>query len=441
MGPGEDRREPLLAQLSGRRVGILIASLQAGGAERAAIGLLDGLLARGVDAHLLVLDRNRETVPLADPERRRLLDDRIVHLTAADIGWSTLTKTLLGPWQWLKVQRAIAALRFDVVISVVERANIVNLLRLGGGRRVISVRSYPSELLASKPAFKRWLVVALYRLLLRRADRVVYVSRETAADFERIFPVAKGRGTVIYNACDLEGARSRAREPLPPEWAEVVAQPVVLACGRMSPEKGHASLIRAFAEVARTHRDARLVLVGKGPLMSELVRLRDGLGLTDRVVFPGFQSNPLPWIARARVFVLPSLWEGFPNSLLEALALGVPVISTDCRSGPRELLAPDTDPDVKTTEIDTTEVGFLVPPPHSSSAALAPTREERLLAQAIARALEDDATHARQARAGAAWAEGFAPDRIFPHWLALIEELACGNPRHEVRTAPAAGRR
>ena len=122
--------------------------------------------------------------------------------------------------------------------------------------------------------------------------------------------------------------------------------------------------------------------------------------------------------------MLPSLWEGFPNSLIEALALGVPVVSSDCPSGPRELLAPDSDPKLKTSKIERTPLGFLVPPPDGVRRPAAAPRatQERLMARAIETALHDDDFRGNQARAAGKRVAEFGLDRIIPQWVKLIRE-------------------
>ena len=403
------------------RLGILIASLQAGGAERAALGLFEEFSRAGVETSLLTLHCNREMLETLEPEPRGLVERRLTSLGSADIRSGTLLKTLLGPWHLLRLAGAKRRLRLDVVLSIMERANILNLLTPGGARRVVSIRSFPSLLMSSKTPLKRWLVERLYGFLLRRADRIVVVSREAAMDVERLHPEVSGRCDVIYNTCDVERLQARARAPLPAEHAALFDNPVVLAGGRMKPEKGHWHLLRAFAEVARQEPSVRLVLLGDGPLRPDLLGLRDKLGLEDRVFFPGFQSNVLPWVSGARVFVLPSVWEGFPNSLLEALAVGTPVVASDCRSGPRELLAPESDPTRKTTGIDETPSGFLVAAPDGvrRPAGQDLTVEERLLAEAIVRSLRVEGG-TRSALPPRERLAEFAPERIIKRWMDLL---------------------
>ena len=120
-------------------------------------------------------------------------------------------------------------------------------------------------------------------------------------------------------------------------WFGDGGAPVILAAGRLAPQKDYPTLLRAFAEVARS-RPARLVILGQGVERERLLELAERLGVADRFDLPGFDVNPFRYMSRASVFVLSSRYEGFPNVLAQAMACGAPVVSTDCRSGPSEML-------------------------------------------------------------------------------------------------------
>ena len=128
-----------------------------------------------------------------------------------------------------------------------------------------------------------------------------------------------------------------AREPVAHAWLRPGEPPVVLGVGKLSPQKGFDVLLRAFARV-RAERPARLVILGEGPQRRALERLARELGIADDVSLPGFVANPFAWMARCAVFALSSRWEGLPSVLIEALACGCAVVSTDCPSGPAEIL-------------------------------------------------------------------------------------------------------
>jgi len=128
-----------------------------------------------------------------------------------------------------------------------------------------------------------------------------------------------------------------ASEPIEHPWLVPGPPPVVLAAGRLTAQKDFPTLLRAFARLV-PERDLRLMILGEGPDRAALEAEIEALGLGDRVALLGFQANPFSYMARARLFVLSSAWEGLPGVLIQAMACGTPVVSTDCPSGPREVL-------------------------------------------------------------------------------------------------------
>lgn len=232
--------------------------------------------------------------------------------------------------------RALHALirrrRPDVVFSFLTRANfaaVVTKLRTGTPC-IISERVNTTSHFAGTTLRAR-LSRGLVRLLYRRADRVVAVSQGVAQELSENYAVAADRLAVIHNPVDLDGLRAAARQP------PAVALPdrFVVAVGRLTANKNHAMLLRAFAASGIT---ADLVLLGEGECRSALEEDAAALGIAERVHFLGFVENPYAVIARAAAFVSASNAEGFPNATAEAMALGRPVLSTDCPSGPAELL-------------------------------------------------------------------------------------------------------
>lgn len=404
---------------------MLIASLSGGGAERVALALLKNLLSAGIEAHLLTLDRNRDLLVSDSGAADEFLSGRCIQLSRANIRWNTVLKVLIFPWQWLMLQHTIRRLRLDAVLSLMERANIANLLTLSGHRRIISVHSYAESMMSSKGPLKRSLIKCLYPFLLHRADRVVLVSKEAATSFQEMFRIRPEQAAVIYNMCDLGELKERAREALAAEYLEIFERPVIITHGRLIADKGHWQLIRAFAEVKRTNQDLRLVILGQGPLEADLRRLCRDLDIQDEVFFPGFRPNPMPWLVKAHLFVLSSLREGLPGSLLEAMALGVPIVATDCRSGPRELLAPGTNSQHQTQNVECTPCGLLTPPLEQlrASAGAPLTRAERLLARAMVRMLSDRELRTSSAGAAQDRAREFSPETVTLQWLRLIEKI------------------
>lgn len=195
--------------------------------------------------------------------------------------------------------------------------------------REASVLNCENRLRAAEKLF--W---SAYRWAYRRADAVVGISHAVSRDITYL----TGRMDVvtIHNPIDIETVQEKAREPVVHPWFDD-AIPVVIGVGRLVPTKDFATLIKAFAEL-RQKREARLVILGEGPERPALQQLVKDLNLEESVWLPGFMTNPFRYVARSSIFVLSSRWEGFGNVLVEALACGTPVISTDCPGGPSEIL-------------------------------------------------------------------------------------------------------
>jgi glycosyltransferase involved in cell wall biosynthesis len=188
---------------------------------------------------------------------------------------------------------------------------------------------------------KGWLRRGLWqlgmRVFYRHADAIVCVSAGVAEDVRRITGLPAERIVVVRNPVVTPQLRELANQPADHPWLAVGQPPVILGVGRLTVQKDFATLIRAFARL-RAQRDVRLIILGEGRLRAALESLASKLGVADAVDMPGFKSNPYAYMSRAAVFVLSSRWEGSPNVLTEALALGRPVVATDCPSGPNEIL-------------------------------------------------------------------------------------------------------
>ena len=231
--------------------------------------------------------------------------------------------------------------RPSVLISTSPEINVVAILAraLFSRKMALGVRrasTFTMEL--RQGGLKARAVLRLERLLLRYADVVIANSRGAADDLVGAAPNLAPQVRVIHNPVVWPELAEKAVEPVEHPWFQDSSLPVVLAAGRLVPVKDYPTLLRAFVNVVLKARPAKLVVLGEGPERSALSSLTESLGAADAVDFPGFVTNPFAYMSKASVFALSSLYEGSPNVLVQAMACGSPVVSTDCPNGPREIL-------------------------------------------------------------------------------------------------------
>jgi glycosyltransferase involved in cell wall biosynthesis len=296
-----------------------------GGVERMVLNLCAGFAAAGCRVDLLLVAGGRATPPPLPP------GVNLVPLPARHTAASLFSLVAY-------LRRA----RPQALLAAKERANRVALAarRLAGVRTrvVVRVGTTVSAALAGRSRLRLAMWHWPMRFFYPRADGIVAVSRGVAADLSRITGLPAGRFTVIPNPVITPRMLALAELPVDHPWLGPGAPPVILGCGRLTRQKGFPHLLQAFARLRRDI-DCRLIILGEGRERPALLNLAAQLGVAATVDLPGYVANPYAYMRRASLFVLSSLWEGSPNVLTEALALGVPVVATDCPSGPREILA------------------------------------------------------------------------------------------------------
>lgn len=305
-------------------VALFLPSLSGGGAERIILTLAAGLSARGVGVDLVLASATGEYLDRA-PETVRLVD----------LGATRPLTAVPALARYLRRQRPRA------LLSTILSANLAAFLahRLAGvaTRLVARESSTLSVDLTRMTPLNRLLAPWLIARGFARAHAFVAPSQSAADDLAKTAGIPREAIEVIYNPVVSDALRERARQPAGHPWLQGDAVPVIVGMGRLTWQKDFATLIRAFTLVRRA-MPARLIILGEGEDRGGLESLRQALGVAEDVDLPGFVDNPYTLLARARLFVLSSRWEGLPGSLIEALACGVPVVSTDCPSGPREIL-------------------------------------------------------------------------------------------------------
>ncbi len=310
--------------MTDKRVAVFLPSLEGGGAEKCMLELAKCLSRKGLDIHLV----------LARAEGTHLVDARET-LDAVDLGGGT------KPDSALRLIRYLQRARPNVLIAALEEANVAALVakRVSGvdSRIVITTHTLLSKAVQSSPRVTSRLIIPVLRGLYPLADCLVAVSGAVAADLADITGLPLDSIRVIANPVVTPDLLTLSKASVSTSWFGPGAPPVISSVGSLLEYKGHDTLIKAV-NIVRRERPVRLVILGEGPERARLAALCRKLALEQDVMMPGFVSNPYAWVARSAVFVLPSRWEGLGNALIEALALGVTSVATDCLGGPREIL-------------------------------------------------------------------------------------------------------
>jgi glycosyltransferase involved in cell wall biosynthesis len=327
------------------RIGIFASFSGKGGVERMLLNLAEGFADIGCHVDLLMIKSSSlhlETVPQGL---------NIIQLHANHT-WGSLSE-LAGYLQRVRPEALLAAKDRANQVAILARRLSRTSTRLG-----VRMGTHVSAAIAGKGGIKKVLWYLPIRLLYRQADEIVAVSEGVKEDLMRITGLPPVRITVIANPAVSNRIYTLAAAPIPHPWFNDTTIPVVLGAGRLTRQKDFPTLVRAFAKV-KAVRACRLIILGDGNDREKLLSLSRELKIDPYIDLPGFVSNPYAYLRRASLFALSSIWEGSPNVLTEALALGTPAVATDCRSGPREILkdgaigrlVPVGDPDALATAI------------------------------------------------------------------------------------------
>ena len=362
-----------------------------GGAERIVSYILERIpnLNTNIRYFLHLLEAEQVTYPIpAD----------VTLYSGSKITFYNSVKFIRLPFQAIKLANIIKKNKINTVLSLLNRANYVNILSHILTRKylcIISERNTPSQVYwtsSLSDRINRYLIKKLYP----HCDKIIAISEGVKSDLILNFNISKDMIIVIYNPIDIDDVKNKAQEKNQHMWFEDNSIKTIISVGRLEKQKNHALLIKAFNKVILRFPNTRLMILGEGSERNNLENLIKELDLMSKVELSGLQNNPFSFLSRAYMFAFSSNFEGFGNVIIEAMVCGCPVISTDCQSGPGEIIA------------------------HNKSGLLVPVGDQEAMSQAIISLLENQKLRKTLITEAYSRAQDFRLDKIIEQYYKTI---------------------
>ncbi len=391
-----------------KTIAILSGRLEAGGAERAASNL-SITLSQNFNVILIVFSGENITYPyggtLIDLHGKR--------------EYNKLERISLTLDRIRKIRKIKKEYNVDYSISLLSAPNLINCLTRINDKVITSYRNYMS--IARRSIFDK----ISTKFVDRHSDKIISLSKMTEIDLIESFGVNPNNVMTIYNSCDPDLLKKLAEDTSYsiPEYRYIITT------GRLMYQKGQWHLIRAFKLIHDKISDLHLIILGEGEMRKSLENLSKRVGLEKYIHFLGYEKNPHKYMYNAEAFVFSSIYEGLGNVLLEALACGLPIVSTDCLAGPREILSSDFNPERAKKQTDKAEFndyGILVPPfplAEPDFENIEPSREEKIMAEAVVVLLNDPTLIKKYKTSAQKRIMDFSPELINKQWIDMLNSL------------------
>jgi len=324
-----------------QKISLLLSSLAGGGAEKISLNLAKHLLNKNYEVDIVLSEFSGE-----------LADDVPEEASVVNLGASRELASTIPLIRYLRNESP------DVMVSTGTGMNIISCLSkivaMDNTKRIIRIQNTMSQITGQLSRPEHRAIPWLIKLLFPIADEIVAVSEGVARDLINISSISRDEITIIYNPTHVSKIQDLSYNQ-PSYIASTENSSTIISVGSLTKQKDYDTLLNAF-KIVSEKIDIDLVILGEGPMRSDLQQLTEEFTIEDNVIFPGFVDNPYPEIKNADALVLSSKWEGLPNVLIEALACGTSVVSTNCPHGPEEILGGG-------------EYGLLVPPEDPESLA------------------------------------------------------------------------
>lgn len=356
-------------------VGLIISQLNKGGAERV-VSRLSKLLSNKYRIFIILYDKtglsydvHGQVIYLSDYHKKKSLVPIFIRRIYA-------------------LKRVKEVYKLDAAVSFLDTPNFINILSKNDKCAThVSVRNYTPQEISGK--INKFIAELLIKTLYNKSNTVICVSQIIADAYVMKYGIHRDKIKVVYNPYNISEIIELSNVNI--DNNQLFQQDIIISVGRIMKQKGYWHLIKAFSILSERHKNSHLIIIGKEYDGGKAKKLAHELGLSNSITFLGEQENPFKYLKRSTIYVSSSIFEGFPNSLLEAMVCGLPVISSDCKTGPREILEPGKI--YHTTDgVENCEFGILVSPlnPEENWSPTLFSDDERNLAEAMHLLLENN---------------------------------------------------
>lgn len=392
-----------------KQVALLIAKLDQGGIQRVASNISLGL-SDDFEQHIFVYNTKNMNFPV----KGNIIDLDFIESK------NIFSKFLNLISRMLKIRKLKRQYHINYSISFFDYTNIYNIISKSKDKIILTIHN-PN----SSKVFNSFFLNLIAKFTFRKADTIVVVSEFIKKDLITRYRLLPDKIKVIYNPFDIAIIKRKCCEAIEEKYEQIFNTPVIISVGRLSREKGQVHLLKSFKKLKEDIKDLNLLFLGNPSDTDDtqvvLKKMIEVLDLTKDVYFISNHENPYKFIKRSRCLVLTSLYEGLPGVIIEALACGTPVISTDCKSGPREILAPKSEIDKTANEIEFAEFGILTPPFNGEIRVdELISKNEEYFADAISILLRDEQLYQKYSGKGIERAYDFDSKNVIKKYEALI---------------------
>lgn len=328
------------------RILIICTSLYGGGAEK-----IISLISQKIEGQIIIATFNRKQKILP-------YGGHVVNLNFKPTN-NYLKKVINSFIRIRTISHLKKRIKPDVVISFMQPPNLLNLITKDKAKTIISIRNFDIIKYGFAKSYFLRLEHKLFNFFIKKADIIVTVSEELKETIVKTYHIQEEKVITIYNGCDIDRIKELSQSAVDDRINPIFNDPVIINVGKLESQKGQIQLIKVFKRLKNKIPDLRLIILGKGSLKSELIEYAYYLKLkvldfeinksykNEDLVFLGFIDDPYNLIKNSELFVLSSHYEGFPNVILEAMACGTPIVSSNCPSGPKEILVDMEDTSIK----------------------------------------------------------------------------------------------